>query len=212
VRTPVGLKCPVCGAQPGRGFRPQRRATWAVPVVVAVVVLAVLGLPRLLGGRSDQTGVDTQGPPAGAGAPGNARFAGIGQETKDANLTFVVSALDCGATQVDAGAVTRVAQGHFCFLSLDLRNDGKNPATFVARTQTLVDFQNRRFEPDAAATSVHPANAGRDFLSVTVNPGNQLRGVLVFDIPPDVVPMWVALRAGPQGPGAVVLLRQREAP
>ena len=39
-----------------------------------------------------------------------------------------------------------------------------------------------------------------------VNPGNQVPVVLVFDVPPDVEPDAIALRATDQGPGAFVRL------
>jgi hypothetical protein len=80
----------------------------------------------------------------------------------------------------------------------------------------LQDDQNRRFGPDTAATSGHPANAGRDFLALTINPGNEVSGVLVFDVAVDVTPTVATLRAtpggpggSPPGPGAFISLRPR---
>jgi hypothetical protein len=49
---------------------------------------------------------------------------------------------------VPGAAVPRVAQGRFCFVNLDIRNDGRKPATFSERLQVLFDKQNRRFGPD----------------------------------------------------------------
>ena len=52
-------------------------------------------------------------------------------------------------------------------VALDVKNNGRMPATFVARAQTLGDGQSRQFGPDPAATAAHPANTGHDKLACT---------------------------------------------
>ena len=49
-------------------------------------------------------------------------------------------------------------------------------------------------------------NAGRDMLQPVVNPGNELKGMLVFDVPTDVAIVGVSLRTGPVGSAALVRL------
>ncbi len=205
-RTPVGLKCRVCaGADAPRAATPPR---WVVPVVVGAVLLAVVALPQLLSGDETQpseTEVVGPGPPNAAGP---AMFAWLGEEARDGNLSFRVTTSECGATRIE-GSVLRLAQGKFCLLSLTVRNEGRDPTPLVGGLQSLVDGQDRRYSPDPDATAVHPTNTGRDLMSLVVNPGNQVHGVLVFDLPPDVEPVATELRASPQGRGAVVRLRPR---
>lgn len=209
VRTPVGMKCQRCGAEVGgaSGRARRGRPAW-VPLAVLGVVLAVataLFLPQLL--KDDKPAAVEQNPLEGIPNPqGPARFAPIGMEAKDGDLAFTVTTVECGATQVPGAATATVAQGQFCFVSLEIRNDGRNPATFTARTQVLFDRQNRRFGPDAAATAAHPANTGRDLQSLVVNPGNQVRAVMAFDVPPDVTPVYAELHSG-QTQGAFVGLQ-----
>ena len=214
VRTPVGLKCPRCGAQRTSGAAlPGRRATWAVPAVIVFVLLAVLGLPRVFSSRSTQDEASTANPlvqtvPPSLGVAGpelRARYGRLGQEARDGDLAFTISAMDCGATEVTGGPEVRTAQGRFCFMKLDIRNFGRGPATFLGSAQTVLDQQERRFQPDPTATAADPDNAGRDLTRAVVNPGNQLSGVLVFDVPPDVTPVVASLRAGP-GPGTYINL------
>lgn len=212
VRTPVGMKCHQCSAEPGAAvFRRRRRQTRLVALaVVAFVAATLIVLPRLLSGPETPENAGTD--PLVGGPPnpqGPARFAGIGQEARDGDLAFTVTSIDCGATEV-VGTVTRIAQGKFCLLALTMRNVGRGPIRFTGPAQMLEDAQSRRFGPDPAATSAHSANAGRDFLALTVNPGNEVAGVLVFDVATDVTPTVATLRAGPgPGPGAFVNLQPR---
>lgn len=204
VRTPVGMKCQPCGA-PARPPRPGRRdrTTLLVPVVVILVGFGVLVLPRLLDRPEDSPNTGAR---RGPSPEGSVRHARIGMEARDADLAFTVTAFECGAGRVEGGPAARTAQGRFCFMALEVRNNGKGPATFIARSQVLQDAQARQFGPDVAATAAHPANGGRDLLEVVINPGNALAATIVYDIPPDAQPTLATLRAGPQGPGAFVNL------
>ena len=201
VRTPVGLKCPTCGTrrEAPSASRPARR--WLVPVVVAVVLAAVIGLPRLLSDPSPQ-----EEGPVRVGPEGRARFAVLGEEALDGNARFVVTEFECGPTEVGSGAVLRRAQGRYCFLGVTVRNVGREPVNLVGSAQVLLDGQGRRHAADERATAAHEANAGRDPAASVINPSNELRSVFVFDLPPDVDPLYANLRAAPGGPGATVRL------
>jgi hypothetical protein len=206
VRTPVGLKCETC-AGTGAVSRRKRSQRWVVPAVLVGLVLALVVVPRLFADSEgdSQTEVVGPGPP---NAEGPASFGYLGEEARDGDLSFRVISSDCGSTRVE-GSTERLAQGKFCFLSLTIRNEGRGPSPLSGGLQSLVDGQNRRYSPDPAATAVHPSNVGRDLMDLVVNPGNQVQGVLVFDLPPDVQPQAVELRVSPRGRGAFVLLRPR---
>lgn len=208
-RTPVGLKCMRCGVVKGgapAGTRSGRPA-WVVPVVIGAVLLAILGLPRLLSGSSEGPVDDVGFAP---NAEGPARFAMLGEEARDADLAFTVSDYECGATQVGEGDAARNAQGRFCFVTVNMRNTGRSPVPFFAPGQALLDGQERRYGIDLRATAAHPANAGRDPTSAVINPSNELQGVLVFDIPPDAHPSAANFLAEPRrGGGAFILLQRR---
>jgi len=215
VRTPVGLKCPRCGSEVTRGGHGVgQRLSWAVPVVVAAVLLAVFGLPRLFSSKTSGNSTSTANPlaetvPPTIGVAGpelRARYARIGQESRDGDLAFTVTAMDCGATHLPGAAAARAAQGLFCFVSVDVKNFGRAPDNFLGRLQTLLDTQSRRFSPDPSATQLYPDNNGQDLTQVVVNPGNELKAVLVFDIPNGTVPVVAALRSTPRGPGTYINL------
>lgn len=200
VRTPVGMKCIDCGG-PGAGSRPVRPRRWLAPVGVAAIVLAALVVPRLQ--SSPSSSLSDPGAPVSGTIVSEPLPVRIGQPTRDADLLLVVSAFECGGTTAAGG---RLAQGRFCFLSVGMRNVGTAPAVFLASAQMLADPLARRFGPDLSATAAHPANAGRDLASLVVNPGNEVQAVLVYDVPPDVMPAAASLRAGPPGPGGAAVV------
>jgi len=201
-RTPVGMKCRRCAGAEEGGQARRRRAPWVAGAGIALLAAAAVVAPRL-GSEPDplrdpallRSGDVTEDP----------RRVRIGQPVRDGDLVMVVASFDCGANSVEG----RLAQGRFCFLTLALRNVGQVPASFTASAQMLADPLARRFGPDPAATAAHPSNAGRDLGSLVVNPGNEVAGVLVYDVPPDVTPTGAALRAGPGTAGAVVSLTAR---
>lgn len=204
VRTPVGMKCRAHGGAKPVTVARGRRRWWlaAFPVGVAVL-LAVPTVQHLSSSGAHSERAVAPFAPNRPAAPYT--FGGIGREVVDGDLTFVVEAIDCSATQV-VGTSTRTAEGKFCALTLSVKNVGRSPVTFVARSQTLADANERRFEVDPDATADHPANAGRDMLTPVINPGNELTGVLVFDVPLEDKPTTATLHAGPAGFGAMVML------
>jgi hypothetical protein len=202
------MKCSTCGAEPGAMARPPRSkwVTLAPVLVLAAVALAVVA-PRLL--MSDKPKVrDTVNPFAEARPAAPYTFGGLGREVVDQNLSFLVKSVDCGAAQV-VGATARTAQGKFCFVALTIRNVSRSAVTFDSKAQVLSDGTGgtgRKFEVDPAATAAHPANAGLDMVMPVVNPGNELSGVLVYDLPVDAKPLSLSLHAGAAGFGAIIAL------
>lgn len=211
VRTPVGMKCMTCGDKPGGLVEAEpvsrRRVSPLVPLVVAAVVALAIALPRLLSSGGESSPPDTEPIGIVADPSGPARRAMLGQEVRDGDLAFGVEEVECGLERLplESGGV-REAQGQYCAVKIDVVNTGRNPATFPARSQLLVDTAQRRFELDVFATIGYAANGGRDVLQPVINPGNQLEAVLVFDVPHDVRLAAVALRAGEGGPGAMLWL------
>jgi len=176
-------------------------------VAVAVAMALVVAVPRLLGPDGAPPASDAEAVGFVPDPSGPARNGGLGEEAMDGDFSFVVSSLDCGAKEAAVGSGgARTAQGQYCMVAFEVRNVGRSPATFLARSQLLVDTADRRFAPDVLATLGHPGNAGRDLVQPVVNPGNRLAGVLVFDVPTDVRLRSVALRHLPAGPGATVWL------
>ena len=204
VRTPVGMKCDQCGNAGRRPAPKRRRLSGLAPLGVVLLAVSILVLSRVLSSPGEPRR-DPGAPAAGTLAP-RGQTVRLGQPTRDGDLVMVVPAFECGATSVVGVAATRPAQGRFCFLTVAVRNVGREPAVLVQSAQMLADPLARRFGADPAATAAHPSNAGRDVGSLVVNPGNEVEAVLVYDVPPDVTPVAAALRGATASSGAVVSL------
>jgi hypothetical protein len=177
---------------------------------VGVVLLAVIGLPRLLSDRSSKGSQVEEPAPVAQPAEGPARFALLGEEALDGSASFTVTDFECGATEVGSGAALRRAQGRYCFLGVTVKNVGRAPVNLMVPRQALIDNQSRRYGIDERATAAHPANVGRDPVASVINPSNELHSVFVFDVPPDVEPLFANLAATPRGRGATIRLTARQ--
>jgi hypothetical protein len=177
VRTPVGFKCRTCTSGSGRGGR--RR--WLRPVAMGALAVGVLALPsgvRLLAERDDGD------PPAAATSTATA---GVGEEVRDAGLSFVVRSFDC-ETGVDAQT---------CRLGVSAINHGAGPEELFGRLQFLVDDAGRRYGPEE----------GMGLFSEELNPEEEGELRLIFDLPPAITINEAELHTYPGSLGARVQLR-----
>ena len=189
VTTPVGRKCHTCvGVRPRRALS---RVGGPALALVGAAALVVAGV-RFLNSEALQ---GEQPQPREVESPASAE-AGIGQEVRDGGLSFVVTAFECGSREIGAGPVRRTALGKFCLLHLTVRNTGSGPEVLIPVRQYLLDAQSKRYGPDMRATSSHP-DASRELVAgAQMNPGLQVRGVLVFDVPETLTPAAAELHAG----------------
>jgi hypothetical protein len=106
----------------------------------------------------------------------------IGEEARDGDFTFVVTAVDDGPAII--GDVGVEAQGRFVFVTVTVTNHGDAPGSILGDYQYLIDAEGRRAGADCEAT-VHLDEARS--LDAEINPGDSVTGILVFDIPVDAV-------------------------
>lgn len=116
----------------------------------------------------------------------------IGQVAKDGKFEFTVTGIECGKTTVGTNQyLTKDAQGQFCLLSVTVKNIGNEAQTFDASSQKLLNAQGQQYSADSVA-SMYANPSGSTFLN-TINPGNSVTGVVVFDLPKDGVPTMAEL-------------------
>jgi eukaryotic-like serine/threonine-protein kinase len=167
---------------------PPRRRRWGRRLLVAAGLVALLALASNLG-EADR-----------GGDPGPA---GLGDPVRDGQFEFVVGAVDCGARSVGEGFGRKQALAQFCLVALEVENIGTEGRTFGGGHQYLFDGDGKRHDPDLDATVRH--GDGR-LLSTHLNPGQRLRGTLVYDVPDPVDLARVELHDGPFSGGASVEL------
>ena len=105
--------------------------------------------------------------------------------------------MKCGATRVGDQYFGAKAQGQFCMVKIKVKNISDAPTTFDGDNQTLINKKGQDFSADTEAM-VYVNDENQTFLE-EINPGNQVTGTLVFDIPKKSKPAKLLLKAGVLG-------------
>lgn len=210
VRTPVGMKCPDCTGESARGGRGGGRVPVAV-VAAAVAVVALALLAWLAVGRSGSAADHASATNAGLDLVNTASESRVGQEVRSGPFSFVVTRVDCVGQEVGTPPSTRVAQGRFCLLHLNLRNVGDQPEAYSGSDQLVADASARRYSPGTMAAGPPPpplvTGAGEtEITDVRLNPGSEIDGVLIFDMPVAAKPAEFEFHPGPHTIGVKVRL------
>lgn len=182
VWTVVGQKCMDCSGD----RTPARRATerYVRPAIIVGALLAIVMAVRFLDSDSVQRTSDTP-----FNNSGIVPVVEVGEKATDQGLAFVVNRFECGATEVGEGDDRSTAAGQFCILDITVRNEGANPAAFAAPAQLLRDEAARTYALDPRATASVSTSANRALGSfLQLNPGIEVQGLLVFDVPTATVP------------------------
>jgi hypothetical protein len=168
---------------PQQHHRPKR----LVPVLVVGAVLAIIVSSV---GNDEKDSASTSSPTssarlyapsatAAAPAPPPAPMATIGQEVRDGKFAFVVESVHRSKVAGDPSNpyMTVTPQGEFINVHMIVQNIGDRAQTFFATNQKLI-AGGREYEANTMA-SVWTGGA-----NVNINPGNAIRAVVSFDVPP----------------------------
>lgn len=198
---------------------PQNQRSWArrhplltgfgALVLLAVVVQVVNG-----GGGSDPTqpqpvAASQAAPqdgarPAADGQTQPEQTPGLGTPVRDGKFEFTVTKVDRGVRQVGGDLLGEKAQGRFVLVHVTVTNIGDQAQLLDDTSQTLRDTKGREFDADSmAAMSID----GNDVFLNEINPGNTVKGVLVYDMPKDAVPASIELHDSMFSGGVTVSLR-----
>ncbi|MEU6034715.1 DUF4352 domain-containing protein [Actinomadura sp. NPDC047616] len=106
---------------------------------------------------------------------------GIGKTYRDGKFSFTVTKVRKGVRRVGDEYLGQTAQGQFVLVHVTVRNTGDRARTFDAGNQKLIDTSGREFQADSEAV-IAMGEESRSFLE-EINPGNGVKGILVFDVP-----------------------------
>jgi hypothetical protein len=107
---------------------------------------------------------------------------GLNDKVRDGKFEFTVTKVSCGRTQVGGQYLNQKAQGVFCLVDLTVKNIGKEAQMFSGSTQKAFTADGTEFSNDTGA-EIYANEQAQTFLN-EINPGNQVKGKLVFDVPP----------------------------
>ncbi len=168
--------------------RKRRRRWWARKRVL--IPLGLLAVVVLLANRGDST------TPPRSGSQ-------LGTPVRDGNLEFVVSSLRCGVPQVGSGLVKRTAGGQYCLANVRATNVKDDARTLYEPFQKLVDSAGHKHSADLTMRVVFRDQTIWD----KIEPGQQVRGTMVFDIPKNVSAVALELHDGIASGGVTVRIR-----
>lgn len=153
-----------------------------------VVVLIVLSVIRAAGGSaSSSTPPSSSSTPSASATPKASKAVipsgpAIGSSASGEKFTFVVWKINCTKKTVSGALGSSTAQGYYCILNASIKNTGKEAQTVFSSYMKLIDDKGREFKTDDMAQM----NTGQtDLWPKEINPGNQIDGQLIFDVPTD---------------------------
>ncbi|MEV4544747.1 DUF4352 domain-containing protein [Micromonospora echinaurantiaca] len=133
-----------------------------------------------------------------------AKTAKIGQAARDGKFEFTVKSAKCGVAKVGSDLLGDKAQGQFCLVTVNVKNIGKEPQTLIDSSQKAYAADGTEYSTDSEAALY--ANKDQQTLFAEINPGNQVTGVLVFDIPKKAKLAKLELHDSPFSGGVEVAL------
>ncbi|MGC4850896.1 DUF4352 domain-containing protein [Micromonospora sp. DT15] len=155
-----------------------RKTTTFALLATAVVALGC-------GAGSTDIASDSSNDAGGAKAEEKpAKTAKIGQPARDGKFEFTVKSSKCGVAKIGSDMLGQKAQGQFCLVTVNVKNIGKEAQMFDGSSQKAYAADGTEYSADTGAAIYANKNA-ETFLN-DINPGNQVNGVVVFDIPKNV--------------------------
>jgi hypothetical protein len=148
---------------------------------------------------------DTGSGDSGTAAKGEDKPAAkVGEAARDGKFEFTVKSSKCGVAKIGTDMVGQKAQGQFCLITVNVKNIGKEAQMFSDSSQKAYAADGTEYSADTGAAIYANKNA-ETFLN-DINPGNQVSGVLVFDIPAKVALTKLELHDSPFSGGVTVAL------
>jgi hypothetical protein len=167
----------------GYGYPPQpqapkrRKWPWIVGGIVLACILGCVGLFTLVLDGTAKVASNLDDNQKGK----NALAGRMNTASTDGKFQFTVTRMQCGLGSVGPDDFGQKAQGQFCLVSVQVKNVGKSAEVFNDFTQRAYDADGTEFSPDSGA-GVLVNKESSTFLE-SINPGNTVKGKLVFDVP-----------------------------
>ncbi|HZI98690.1 MAG TPA: DUF4352 domain-containing protein [Actinomycetales bacterium] len=130
--------------------------------------------------------------------------AGIGAPVRDGKFEFVVNGLECGVGQIGEEFFNVTPQGQFCLVDMTITNIGDQAQTFFGDNTYVYNDADQQYSADTEAGFY--MDESNSFIE-EINPGNQLRGKVVFDVPAGAVLDRIELHDSAFSGGVEVALR-----
>jgi hypothetical protein len=185
------------GPYPPQGYPPQqpppkswpRRHKILTGLLAVVALFVVIGIASAAGGgggTGSSTSSTSTGTTSGGGQQAAPAAAGphIGQPAADGKFKFTIErvshAKSVGNTSLGLGST---AQGRFTVLHIKAANIGSESQSLDDSAQYVYDARGRKFDADSTADLYANPGSNGGVLFNSINPGNSVTGVILFDLP-----------------------------
>ncbi|OUC98112.1 DUF4352 domain-containing protein [Streptomyces swartbergensis] len=203
---------------PGSPEPPRRRHSWIRRHKILTALIAIIGLIVVISIASTGGGGNGGQPAATRGdttptapreedrqeTPSEDVAAGIGDPARDGKFEFTVTRIQPGVQRI-GGEFGKEAQGQFVLVHVTVSNVGDESQLFDGGAQKLFDKEGREFSADTEAAIY--LDESKSFLN-EINPGNTVKGIVVFDIPKEVTPVKLQLHDSIFSSGVTVNLNR----
>ncbi|MDN3238785.1 DUF4352 domain-containing protein [Glycomyces tritici] len=116
----------------------------------------------------------------GGGEAAEPEAAGVGDTVADGDFEFTVGGFEQGVAEVGNEYLNEQAQGEFVIIDLTVKNIGSEAAYFSDSDQKLFDADGNEYSANSTAGIYLEDN---EVWLTEINPGNQVEGKIVFDVP-----------------------------
>lgn len=175
--------------------KPNPKQWWLALGAAAFVGIGAFVVTRDNGGLSG----------AGSGRNGTSG-AKIGTTVRDGGFEFVVRSVQCGVGQIGPDSANERAQGQFCLVSLTVKNVGDRPQRMRDTAQKAMGTNHARYATSLTA-GLYANEPDNQVWQTEINPGNEVTGTLVYDLPKDVDLAQLELHESATSTGVKVTLR-----
>ena len=103
-----------------------------------------------------------------------------GDTVTDGDFEFIVGGVEQGVAEVGGEFLSEEAQGEFVIIDLTVKNIGDEASYFSDSDQILFDTAGNEYSTNTSAGIYLEDN---DIWLAEINPGNQVEGKIVFDVP-----------------------------
>lgn len=178
---------PSAGGPPGQPYgytqpapKKRKKWPWIVGALAVAMIAGCVGAFALLAGGAKVVS-DAAGDMDKNQQGKNAVTGKMNEPAVDGKFQFTVTGMKCNVPSVGPDGLGQKAQGEFCLIDVQVQNVAGTAEVFNDSSQQAVDAKGAVYSVDSGAAIY--ANGDASTFLEEINPGNTVKGKLVFDVP-----------------------------
>lgn len=174
---------------------------WGGIGLVVLIVIAVVASAGKSGDNPSSNSNNASNTSNGNNQSETQTVAKINEPVTDSDLVFTATAVETAKT-LGNQYTKKDAQGTFQIITLKIENKGKETKTVDSSMITLTDSQGRKFDRSIEGQTAKGMSQGKvDLFLQQVQPGLNVTGDIVFDVPDDATGLKLLVKGSYFGKG-----------